>query len=273
MFSEGNSCSPLCPAARFSRPGGSPFQEGECQLHPQSRQLLLDEKSKLSLAALENNSACHAGGRGFEPRHSRQFPDHLCQRPAGVFKRRTLLVAAVDSFGAGVVVGSNPVTVHGYLPGFEERLGGREWPETPARVLLSHKDFEAPRFRRNPKDRAMMGSSAIRCVAALLVGGLAGFAELALADVKAVSLGTFERPTPRRGRAGSRHSPVRGRTGRSHPGSTQRAEAGGAVPDIADLVYAPPYPGAGGEQGLLSVAFAPNYERSEAVLRRLRQRR
>ena len=108
----------------------------------------------------------------------------------------------------------------------------------------------------------MMGSSAICCVAALLVGGLAGFAESALADVKAVSLGTFERPTHVAVAPGAGNLLfVVEQAGRIRVLRNEQKQAEPFL-DIADLVYAPPDPGAGGEQGLLSVAFAPNYERS-----------
>jgi hypothetical protein len=94
----------------------------------------------------------------------------------------------------------------------------------------------------------MMGSLATRCLAALLVCGLAGVAEPTSAAVKTVPLGTFERPT---------HVAVAPWTSNllfvvEQAGRIQvlRNEQKQAVPflDIADLVLARPIRGPAGSR-------------------------
>jgi glucose/arabinose dehydrogenase len=112
-------------------------------------------------------------------------------------------------------------------------------------------------------DRPVKGLSIMRRWLGLFA---AAFAALAVASasaaVKTVPLGTFARPTYIAVAPGAPSLLfVVEQAGRIQVLVNERKQAAPFL-DIADLVLGPPDAGAGGEEGLLSVAFAPNYAQS-----------
>jgi glucose/arabinose dehydrogenase len=107
----------------------------------------------------------------------------------------------------------------------------------------------------------MLGLRMKQWLAAIVACAIAGAAPPALA-IQAVPLGTFQSPVYVAVAPGAAALLfVVEQAGRIQ---VLRNEQKQTVPflNIADLVRGPPDPGAGGEQGLLSVAFAPNYAQS-----------